>query len=592
MHSYPPPDHYAEALQNGRTAFNRPYLQSASFKEDLLGLPYSSSGQFALTYKAKTQGQQLAVRVFREAPEDIKSRYVAISKALARDTSGFFVNFEYVEGGLTVRGKKYPFIQMDWIEGDTIITHVEKTLRNSLALNELKSEVSRLATHLEDTTMSHGDLQHGNILIQNGRIRLVDYDGMFVPGMTSNTSFELGHRNYQHPKRGYNHVGPSLDRFSLIVFDLCLEALSLEPDLFRRYNIGENLLFTDDDYKKPNSSPLIGELRRLQPLKKSVEAFVLLCQGGFDAIPSLHEFKYWSRPAKPKSEESTAKAFRPESAKQSPQQSALQRPIKGQTSSLRVYALIALGLFVLASVSYCSQVVSPPVETAKNPSVIQPSPPRPQSDSNTVYRQGGVAETLPTPRPSDQESFSKPLIQVIREVQTALASFECAPGPIDGKAGNMTWSAIDRFLASNGGSVSRSDQGLNEFASRILSGSFKKCEGVASTGSPLIGRWKGQGRCSKLLNKNGSMTMWITGRSGNKFTGRWSDNLGWMGPLTLTVNGSTYAVVAVTTEGTNPEGKVGPAVGGMADRGNGQILNNGSVLQGRWGKCTYTFRKG
>jgi thiamine kinase-like enzyme len=31
--------------------------------------------------------------------------------------------------------------------------------------------------------VAHGDLQHGNILVANGKPKLIDYDGMYVPAL-------------------------------------------------------------------------------------------------------------------------------------------------------------------------------------------------------------------------------------------------------------------------------------------------------------------------------------------------------------------------------------------------------------------------
>src|SRR5438093_695743 len=81
-----------------------------------------------------------------------------------------------------------------------------------------------LAAGLREAGMAHADLQHGNVLLIPGSkdnalaLRLVDYDGMYVPALADRPSGELGHPNYQHPLRvdqaGYN---PGVDRFSHLV---------------------------------------------------------------------------------------------------------------------------------------------------------------------------------------------------------------------------------------------------------------------------------------------------------------------------------------------------------------------------------------
>jgi hypothetical protein len=67
--------------------------------------------------------------------------------------------------------------------------------------------------------MAHADLQHGNVLlVPTGNalaLRLIDYDGMYVPALAGQRSGELGHPAYQHPQRlregTYN---AEVDRFS------------------------------------------------------------------------------------------------------------------------------------------------------------------------------------------------------------------------------------------------------------------------------------------------------------------------------------------------------------------------------------------
>ncbi|QLQ08322.1 MAG: hypothetical protein HZY76_21580 [Anaerolineae bacterium] len=53
--------------------------------------------------------------------------------------------------------------------------------------------------NLQTHGIAHGDLQHGNVLVAADELRLIDYDGMYVPPLSGRESHEIGHRNYQHP---------------------------------------------------------------------------------------------------------------------------------------------------------------------------------------------------------------------------------------------------------------------------------------------------------------------------------------------------------------------------------------------------------
>ncbi len=97
-----------------------------------------------------------------------------------------------------------------------------------------------------------GDLQHGNVMIsRSGDPILIDYDGMYVPGMPYQASNEVGHPNFQHPERSGSFFNEKIDRFSSIVLYLSLHCLASEPSLWKKYHTGENLLFSRKDYQDP-----------------------------------------------------------------------------------------------------------------------------------------------------------------------------------------------------------------------------------------------------------------------------------------------------------------------------------------------------
>ena len=92
-------------------------------------------------------------------------------------------------------------------------------------------------------------------------LKLIDYDGMFVPALAQKKSGEVGHPAYQHPQRlkdgTYN---AEVDRFSHLVIYTAVHCLAHRPDLWDRYDNGDNLLFREEDFKAPADSPLFQEL--------------------------------------------------------------------------------------------------------------------------------------------------------------------------------------------------------------------------------------------------------------------------------------------------------------------------------------------
>ena len=98
-----------------------------------------------------------------------------------------------------------------------------------------------LVLGLVQRRIGHGDLQHGNILVTSGGgLKLVDYDGMFVPAIRQAglTASEIGMAAYQHPKRYRGYFDERLDSFAALVILLSLACLDAKR--WQRYH-------TDDD---------------------------------------------------------------------------------------------------------------------------------------------------------------------------------------------------------------------------------------------------------------------------------------------------------------------------------------------------------
>ncbi|MFN3333762.1 MAG: hypothetical protein ACK47M_14745, partial [Caldilinea sp.] len=112
--------------------------------------------------------------------------------------------------------------------------------------------------------IAHGDLQHGNLIVVQGRLKLIDYDGMYVPALAGRRSHEVGHRNYQHPQRSEVTFGPEIDHFSSWIIYTSLVALTAEPSLWQRLRGGDEcLLFRREDFVAPERSPTLATLEQM-----------------------------------------------------------------------------------------------------------------------------------------------------------------------------------------------------------------------------------------------------------------------------------------------------------------------------------------
>jgi hypothetical protein len=254
--SWPTPQEYNEAIQNPAQNVADPELRSGSVETTALGLPRPITGNFASVYRLNCSGRDWAVRCFWREYADMQQRYAAISAHLRSHPLPYTVGFEYLPQGIRVRGVWYPILKMEWVEGELLGAYVERHLRDTHSLTSLANRWREMVLALEDAGVAHGDLQHGNVLVVKGALRLVDYDAMYVPALRGKGSHELGHQHYQHPGRTERDFGPGLDRFSALVIECSLRALAREPDLWSTLQAGdESLLFRRGDLTDPNASP-------------------------------------------------------------------------------------------------------------------------------------------------------------------------------------------------------------------------------------------------------------------------------------------------------------------------------------------------
>jgi tRNA A-37 threonylcarbamoyl transferase component Bud32 len=145
---------------------------------------------------------------------------------------------------------------MDWVDGISLDAFVRANIKWNDRLAKLAAQFKTMMADLQSAGIAHGDLQHGNIMItRQGELRLVDYDGMFVPELDGLPSTELGHRNYQHPARDAQLFNPRMDNFSAWSIYASLIALSIDPSLAPDLEAcDECLLFRQSDYRYPLNS--------------------------------------------------------------------------------------------------------------------------------------------------------------------------------------------------------------------------------------------------------------------------------------------------------------------------------------------------
>jgi len=260
---WPTPADYQDSIQNPKACFKDTTLKAGSVEITALGLPRVASGNFASVYKVSSGGQDFAVRCFlREVPEQ-RQRYECFSQYLSGFWLPALVGFEYLPEGIRAGTAWYPIVKMEWVDGLTLHTFIEQHKDNQGVLLNLAKQWRGMLAGLRGVGIAHSDLQHGNVLVTaDGLLRLVDYDGMFVPPLRGQKCPELGLPNYQHPQRQADNYDESLDNFSALVIYLSLRALATDASLWQQFHNEENLLFIAEDYNNPTQSDVLKKLQR------------------------------------------------------------------------------------------------------------------------------------------------------------------------------------------------------------------------------------------------------------------------------------------------------------------------------------------
>ncbi|MEE8459561.1 MAG: hypothetical protein V3S08_06795, partial [Phycisphaerales bacterium] len=273
---------YQEAVQAPQICFADAQLKGGIPGLNKLGLPRPICGMFASVYEIEGGGSKWAIKCFLRNIPDLHSRYAKIAKQIKSLSSPYFVSFDYLQKGIRIHGDFYPIVKMKWEEGVGLNEYVESHVNDKATLVKLEASWLELLASLLSANVAHGDLQHGNVLVAaDGSLKLIDYDGMWVPKLKGQGSHETGHPDYQSPHRTGQDFHEGIDQFAGEVIFIAIRALQHNPGLWAKYNNADNMLFKRGDYLDPANSVLFNDLRGLgdQEINTMLEGLIDTCAG-------------------------------------------------------------------------------------------------------------------------------------------------------------------------------------------------------------------------------------------------------------------------------------------------------------------------
>ena len=169
-----------------------------------------------------------------------------------------------------------PLVVMDWVDAKPLKKYIQDIINQPSELEKLADNFLKMVIELHAKNISHGDLQHGNIMVKDdGNIVLVDYDSLYVPNLTGYTNQIYGLKGYQHPARWTtNELSPKADYFSELVIYTSIVALSRFPKLWEQLKMEdtETMVFSEEDIESKGFSGIFEFLSQDPYLKQLVTA--------------------------------------------------------------------------------------------------------------------------------------------------------------------------------------------------------------------------------------------------------------------------------------------------------------------------------
>ena len=298
--NWPASTDFTDAIQNPKVCFNDPNFSkvipvSSKIRQ---GLPLSFEGSFAIVFKVSDGNHFSAVKCFTSPPHGFENQE-KLTSFFHKNKLDFVIDYNSsVEIQIQSGGKSgfYPTLTSAWVKGKTLLEFLEDSSQKNLLKSQAKiiaKNFREIVHKMELLDMAHGDLSGKNIMIEsNMKIKLIDYDGIYIPEFKNQDVKESGTKHFQHQSRLDGKISlfdETMDRFSALVIYLSLLILSEKPNMWKTYHDESNLIFNQNDLNDPDNSKIFRELPTINnsEIQKLTNDLKQYCKNGLSKIPHL-----------------------------------------------------------------------------------------------------------------------------------------------------------------------------------------------------------------------------------------------------------------------------------------------------------------
>lgn len=284
-----------------------PELQGGYFPKDNTGMALWNPGKSAAVFPFLIKKQRKAIKIwYNHENKGKKEKYEAIKGLFNNISLPYFSNAQYISNALNIKDTPNDVLVMDWVGRQNIKEYIIANIHEVQKLHALAVKILELHKELNENGIAHGHLNSSNIYIDsNNELQLIDYDTVFIKGVTASEKVATTYSDYSHPsQRRVTILDERADYFSALVLYLGVKAIAENTALWGRYSVGtrDGFIFTQEDFTDLSNCNAYADIKRMADplLDKLLNILQLFCTTpGIDTLQPFYEYLLKNLPLQP-----------------------------------------------------------------------------------------------------------------------------------------------------------------------------------------------------------------------------------------------------------------------------------------------------